>query len=59
MSVLRKQILAQLEQVESLLKQTTKGGEKFEDNLADYDDWAADLNMVLGELYDKTMAYVD
>ena len=38
---IKEQIFDKLDEIEALLKQATCDGEAFENNLGDYDDWAA------------------
>jgi len=56
---IKEQIFDKLDEIEALLKQATCDGEAFENNLGDYDDWAAELNSCLRTLADSVDYYVD
>jgi len=45
---IKEQIFDKLDEIEALLKQATCDGEAFENNLGDYDDWAAELSAERG-----------
>jgi hypothetical protein len=55
----REQLFDKLAEVEALLKQATCDGEAFENNLGEYDDWAAELASCLRTLTDSIDYYVD
>ncbi len=59
MQTTKQQLFAKLAEVQDLLEQATCDGEQFADNLQNYNEWAAEINIALRTLTDNIDYYVD
>lgn len=55
----KQQLFAKLAEVQDLLEQATCDSETFTDNLQNYNEWAADIDIALRTLTDNIDYYID